>query len=215
MVEVRRVTAGDAVLLDPASREWNAVRASELTLRPTPITAQPSLYVQAKWNDEPYGILARLAVRAAHDGARLYFRLFWMDETNNEGIRDTDQFADAAAVLFPVNSDAPLQSMGSPEAPVNAWYWRADLEDPLSITAQGTGTTRRTQDTELQAQGHHSNGAWNLVICRRLASSGEGYISLTPGVSGKVGFAVWQGANQERGGLKAATLEWEPLEIEA
>jgi len=138
------VTAGDAVLLDPASREWNAVRASELTLRPTPITAQPSLYVQAKWNDEPYGILARLAVRAAHDGARLYLRLFWMDETNNEGIRDTDQFADAAAVLFPVNSDAPLQSMGSPEAPVNAWYWRADLEDPLSITAQGTGTTRRT-----------------------------------------------------------------------
>jgi hypothetical protein len=30
-----------------------------------------------------------------------------------------------------------------------------------------------------------------------------------------VGFAVWQGANQERGGLKAVTLDWEPLEIEA
>jgi hypothetical protein len=29
-----------------------------------------------------------------------------------------------------------------------------------------------------------------------------------------VGFAVWQGGNQERGGLKAVSPDWEPLEIE-
>ena len=94
-----------------------------------------------------------MTVRAAHNGERLYFHLSWTDETNDKAIRDTDQFADAAAVLFPVNGDAPLQSMGSPQAPVNAWYWRPDLEEPFSITAQGTGTTRRTQDPELGASG--------------------------------------------------------------
>ncbi len=215
MVKVRRVTAGDAVLLDPASREWAAVGVSELTLQPTPVTAQPSQYIQAKWEATPYGVVPRLFVRAAHDGERLYFHLSWPDDTNNNGIHDTDQFSDAAAVLFPVNGDAPLQSMGSPQAPVNAWYWRPDLEEPLSVTAQGTGTTRRTHDSELQAHGQHSNGAWNLVIRRSLASSAEGYVSLAPDVSGKVAFAVWQGANQERGGLKAVTLDWERLEIEA
>jgi DMSO reductase family type II enzyme heme b subunit len=40
-------------------------------------------------------------------------------------------------------------------------------------------------------------------------------VNLGPGDTGKVAFAVWQGANQERGGLKATSLDWEPLEIEA
>jgi DMSO reductase family type II enzyme heme b subunit len=156
-----------------------------------------------------------VAVRAAHNGERLYFHLAWTDDTNDAGIHDTDQFADAAAILFPVNGDAPLQSMGSPQAPVNAWYWRPDLEAPLSVTAQGTGTTRRTQDPELSASGMHDRGEWRVVIRRRLESPTADYVSIVPGVPSKVGFALWQGANQERGGLKAASLDWEPLEIEA
>jgi DMSO reductase family type II enzyme heme b subunit len=215
MVKAQRVTGDDAELLDPASREWDGVRAFELTLQPTPITAQPSQYIQEKWNEIPYGMASSVAVRTAHNGERLYFHLSWADDTTDEGIRDTDQFADAAAVLFPVNGDAPLQSMGSPQAPVNAWYWRPDLEEPLSISAQGTGTTRRSQDPELGASGIHSRGAWRVVIRRRLTSPVTGYVNLAPGAQFKVGFAVWQGSNQERGGLKAATLDWEPLEIEA
>lgn len=215
MVKVQRVSAGDAALLDPESPEWDGVRGSELTLKPTPITAQPSQYIQEKWKETPYGVSSSVTVRAAHNGERLYFHLSWTDATNDKAILDTDQFADAAAVLFPVNGDAPLQSMGSPQAPVNAWYWRPDIEEPFSITAQGTGTTRRTQDPELGASGIHSRGAWRLVIRRRLDSPEAEYVSLAPGVSAKVGFAVWQGSNQERGGLKAVTLDWEQLEIEA
>ena len=215
MVKAQRVAASDGVLLDPGSSEWDSVAASELILQPTPITAQPSLYVQEKWKTRPYGLVQHVQVRAAHNGELLYFRLSWADATNNDGIRDTDQFPDATAVLFPVNGDAPLQSMGSPQAPVNAWYWRPDLEVPFSVTAQGTGTTRRTQDSELRAQGLYADSAWRVVIRRRLTSDGPGYVSLAPGTNRKVGFAVWQGGNQERGGLKAVTQDWEPLEIEA
>jgi DMSO reductase family type II enzyme heme b subunit len=215
MVKARRVTADDAALLDPASAEWRDAEPDNITLEPTPITAQPSKYIQVKWETQPYGLVTQVEVRAVHTGERLYFRLSWPDETENDGIRDTDQFGDAAAVLFPVNGDAPLQSMGSPSEPVNAWYWRPDMEAALSVVAQGTGTTRRTQDPELQAQGRHGGGEWSVVIRRKLESTGAEYISLSPGVAGKVGFAVWQGANQERGGLKAVTLDWQPLEIEA
>ena len=215
MVKAQRVASSDGVLLDPGSSEWDSVAASELILQPTPITAQPSLYVQEKWKTQPYGLVQQVQVRAAHNGELLYFRLSWADATNNDGIRDTDQFPDATAVLFPVNGDAPLQSMGSPQAPVNAWYWRPDLEEPFSVTAQGTGTTRRTHDSDLRAQGVYGESAWRVVIRRRLTSDGPGYVSLAPGTNRKVGFAVWQGGNQERGGLKAVTQDWEPLEIEA
>jgi DMSO reductase family type II enzyme heme b subunit len=105
--------------------------------------------------------------------------------------------------------------MGSPREPVNAWYWRPDLEEPYSVTAQGTGTTRRTADPDLSATGAHSGGEWRVVIRRRLSSAAADYVNLGPGDTGKVAFAVWQGANQERGGLKATSLDWEPLEIEA
>lgn len=215
MLKAQRVTAGDAALLDPGSTDWDGVRASELTLQPTPITAQPSKYIQEKWKHAPFGVTRGVAVRAAHNGERLYFHLSWLDETSDEKIRDTDQFADAVAIMFPVNGDAPLQSMGSPQAPVNAWYWRPDLEEPLSISAQGTGTTRRSSDPELSASGIHERGAWSVVIRRRLSSPEAESVSLAPGISARVGFAVWQGSNQERGGLKSVTLDWEQLEIEA
>lgn len=215
MVIAQRVDATDATLLDPSSREWNGLPRSGLALEPTPILAQPSHYIQEKWKDVPYGLIKKLEVRAAHNGERLYFHLSWTDATGDEAVSDTDQFTDAAAILFPVNGDAPLQSMGSPQAPVSAWYWRPDSEEPLSIAAQGTGTTRRTQDPELGAAGVHEGGGWSVVLRRKLASQVPEDVSLAPGMSGKVGFAVWQGSNQERGGLKAVTLDWEPLEIEA
>jgi DMSO reductase family type II enzyme heme b subunit len=215
MVKAYRVKPNDAGLFDPDSALWQSIRGSELALEPTPLTAQPSQYIQVKWDAIPYGGIAQLSARAAHDGDLLYFHLTWADETENSSIRDTNEFPDAAAVLFPVNGDAPLQSMGSPQAPVNAWYWRADAEEPFTITAQGTGTTRRALDPELQANGTYSGGTWNVVIRRKLASSGAEHVNLVQGVAGKVGFAVWQGAHQERGGLKAVTPDWEPLEIEA
>jgi DMSO reductase family type II enzyme heme b subunit len=215
MVKAQRLAAGDDALLDPGSPEWAAVTASQLALQPTPIIAQPSQYIQEKWRERPYGVLQHIEVRAAHNGEMLYFRLAWADETSNDGIRDTDQFPDAAAVLFPVASDAPLQGMGSPRQPVNGWYWRPDLEEPFSVTAQGTGTTRRTPDSDLRARGSYEDGAWQLVIRRPLASNGKRYVNLSPGTARKVAFAVWQGANQERGGLKATSADWEPLELEA
>ncbi|MBK8309158.1 MAG: hypothetical protein IPL00_19195 [Gammaproteobacteria bacterium] len=44
-------------------------------------------------------------------------------KTSN-GAENTD-FPDAVAMLFPLAENAPL-FMGTPEAPVNLWYWRAD-----------------------------------------------------------------------------------------
>ena len=186
-----------------------------MTLEPTPIGSQPSEYVINAWKERPYGLTGQLRVAAAHNGEALFFRLIWQDETNDDKVPDTDRFTDAAAVLFPVRGDAPLQSMGSGEQPVNAWYWRPDLEEPLSITATGLGTTVRDTNSLLAAAATYGDGGWQIVFSYRFPSHvDEGLPALRPGRTTKAAFAVWQGSNQERAGIKGATLEWQPLEIE-
>lgn len=185
-----------------------------LLLAPTPLAAQPSAYVMAAWAERPYGVTKEVAVQAAHNGAFIFFRLEWGDETEDGGIDDTDRFTDAAAVLFPVRGDAPLLSMGSPEFPVNGWYWRPDQEAPFSVTARGLGTTVRNANGGISAQGGYLGGGWSVVISRQMWAEKADIVALHAGQQGKVGFAVWQGSNRERGGLKAVTLEWQPLEIE-
>ncbi len=202
-------------MLDPAASEWRSVPLQPLALQATPLIAQPSAYVQASWRDRPHGLIDSVNVQAAHDGSEVFFRLSWRDGTRDDAISDTDRFTDAAAVLFPAKGgDAPLTSMGSPDQPVYAWYWRPDFEEPVSVTAQGLGTTVRHQEAGLRARASFEDGGWKVVLSRRLSSHSSGVAALLPGKTGKVAFAVWQGANSERGGLKAVTMEWQPLEIE-
>jgi DMSO reductase family type II enzyme heme b subunit len=211
MVRVRRVSPSDR-WTDSASSEWGSTRAEKMNLEPTPITSQPSLYVQAKFRDQPYGETTPLSVTAVHSGDDIYVRLSWEDETNDTAISDTNKFPDAAAVLFPVFADAPLTSMGSPDQPVQAWLWRADAESPLVVDATGFGLTQRATDSVLRASALYERNRWSVVISRPLA--GATVRGLRLGHTGKVAFAVWQGSNQERAGIKAATLEWQSLEIE-
>lgn len=153
-------------------------------------------------------------MQAAHNEAAIFFRLSWADDTKDDEIADTDQFPDAAAVLLPVKGDAPLLSMGSPDYPVNAWYWRPDLEAPFSVTARGLGTTVRSANGGVSGRGVYGAGGWSVVISRRMWAETADVAALHPGQQGKVAFAVWQGSGGERAGLKAVTLEWQPLEIE-
>ncbi len=215
MVTATRISATTERLLDPTADEWRSAPEEPLALSPTPLGSQPSVYILAAWQDRPYGLAPTLKVRAAHNGDALLFRLAWTDDTKDDRLDDTDRFFDAAAVLFPLKDDAALTSMGSTTQPVNAWYWRPDLERPINITATGLGTTVRSPDGFLEAGAQYAGSEWNVVIARPFAVRSEAAVSLIPGLKGKVGFAIWQGSNRERGGLKSVTLDWQPLEIEA
>jgi DMSO reductase family type II enzyme heme b subunit len=157
-----------------------------------------------------------MQVSTVHNGKEIFFRLQWSDESNNGKIADINQFADAAAVLFPIVEDAPLFGMGTKGKPVNAWLWRADWERPKNVAAQGMGTTQRREDPALAATALHARGRWDVVVSRALnGKSPEGTISLKPGTTWKVAFAVWQGENQERAGVKAFSPDWQDLQIDA
>jgi DMSO reductase family type II enzyme heme b subunit len=143
--------------------------------------------------------------------------LVWQDDSVDGPIKDINQFADAAAVMFPIVDDAPLIGMGTKDKPVNVWLWRADWARPKNVAAEGMGTTQRRDDPALSSGVRHTDGNWDLIVARSFKKNGspKGTIALTPGTSSKIAFAVWQGGAQERAGLKAFSADWQELELDA
>lgn len=201
-------------LLNPAAQQWAKVQPEEISLGGTLVQQQPSQYVRTVWAGKPVGAVRFLKVQAAHNSKDILFRLEWPDETQNKDHGDGSVFPDAAGILFPLNGDAPLRSMGSPEAPVNAWYWRANLpeEEAQNLIARGLGTVEETPRSLTQARACRVDGRWVVVFARPLSTDGDG-VQLTPKKSTKVAFAVWEGSSQERGGLKSFSKTWRELEI--
>ncbi len=200
-------------LLNPRSPQWQRVPEEVVPLMGTPLHLQPTRYIRAAWADRPYGAVRSLGVRVAFSSSHIFFRLEWPDPNRNVDYGDGTTFPDAAAVLFPLNGDAPLLTMGSPQAPVNAWYWRADLERPQNLVARGLGTVEGAEGPALWAQAYWEEGRWHLVLARALGEGGPTAVSLVPGGTVKVAFAVWEGGNQERAGLKAFSGYWRELEL--
>lgn len=214
---VQRVDAASEELLDPASPVWRRARVNNVVLSPTPVDMQPTEYVRVSWKGRPYGKVASMRVSALHNGGEIFFRLTWEDDSVDDQIADINQFVDACAVLFPLVEDAPLIGMGAKGKPVNAWFWRADWEQPKSVAAEGMGTTQRREDPALASKARHGRSRWQVVLARSFNGKGapQGAVALAPGASSKVAFAVWQGSNQERAGIKAFSPDWQELQIEA
>lgn len=215
-MRVGRVDVADEELASPDGSAWSGARSNEIVLSPVPLAMQPTEYIRVSRSGRPYGAVTSMDVKALHNGARVFFRLGWQDAAADRKIKDIDQFVDAAAVLFPSNGDAPLIGMGAKGKPVNAWFWRADWERPKNVTAEGMGTTERRDDPALTAEGTHSGEQWHVVISRSLSEEGAppGSVVLRPGATSKVAFAVWQGSEEERAGLKAFSLAWQELELD-
>jgi DMSO reductase family type II enzyme heme b subunit len=212
----KKVALDSKTLLDPASREWEKVPVETVSMGGTPLANQPSRYIRTVWADRPIGKVRFLNVRAAHNGKDLLFHLQWRDES-----RDVDYsgrgFPDGAGVLFPLDGDASVTTMGSEEAPVNAWFWRADQpETARNVRAEGIGTVEDTEKSRIAARSEWEDGTWRLVLSRPLAvvdQKGE-TVQLAAGASTKVAFAVWEGSSGERAGIKAFSKQWRELSLE-
>jgi DMSO reductase family type II enzyme heme b subunit len=201
-----RLQLAHRTLLNAAAPQWERAPRAHIALIGTEAQAQPSVYVRTTWAGKHVGAVRSLAVQAAHNRQNLFFRLEWADPTHNADYGDGSVFPDAAAVLFPINGGAPINRMGSPADGIQAWYWRANHpEFGEALAFHGFATEKREPGPPVLNSATWEDGHWRVVIGARLAA-------LAP--SETVGFAVWEGSNQERAGLHSYSPEWQELSIE-
>jgi DMSO reductase family type II enzyme heme b subunit len=198
--------------LDPQAEGWARIGAERIALMPAPLGLQPTAYLRAAFQERPYGQTASLEAAAVHDGERIVFGLTWRDASEDRG--GAEAFADAAAIALPVAGEPPLATMGAADAPIHLLHWRASEERPRSVLAAGLGSTRPGPDHPRECRALWKDGAWQVVIARSLAG-GEGGAPLAPGARSLVAFAVWDGGNRERAGIKAVSLPWRELLLDA
>jgi DMSO reductase family type II enzyme heme b subunit len=212
----KKTNEAKATLLNPQARTWGAAEIVVVRLEPTPISMQPSEYITSTYAQVLVEHVEKLEVKALHNGAELFFRLEWEDAHRDIDVSDPSTFADGAAILFPFGADAPLITMGSLDQPVNQWHWRADLQKPYNVTTAGLGTTYRTPQSFIEAGAVWENGRWALVFARLLQTSDpDNHVPFKIGQTIKAAFAVWQGSQKERAGLKSYSPTWTEFTLEA
>jgi mono/diheme cytochrome c family protein len=104
---------------------------------------------------------------------------------------------------------------------VTAWGAGNIVADPTrqsaaeDLTAQGFGTLRARPpiDQSVIAKGVYDKDSYRVIFRRPLAGKGAGAVTLEPGTTVPVAFAVWNGSAGDRDGKKSVTI-WQELRID-
>lgn len=182
--------------LSPGDPAWGTVPAALLKVYPQ-ISTAPGFAEAAP---------ATLQVQALAGKGHLALRLAWADSSENRfDLKNTDRFADAAAVQFPAKPGPrlPYIGMGEPNNPVSLWFWRAGTK-PEQAGAQGFGTLATRRDARPEAEALRTADGW-VVVLRAPIPTGAG--SPLP-----LAFAMWDGATQGRDGRKWLS-SWQILRL--
>ena len=194
-------------LSDPESAAWREAQEYSMELGMAPPVHQS---VNLRYDATKAAIPVFL--RAATDGKKLYLRMRWADSSKNSATSRTD-FADGAAVQFALGDAATTSfMMGAVNGPVNIWYWKAGQADTQNLAAGGFGSTTRLQPAGLASSSvYRSGGEWVVVFSRPLENRGEHQVQLGSGQA-SLAFALWQGDQGQRDGLKHVSMGWVTLE---
>lgn len=199
---------------DPDDIIWERIPEYRVAMNPAP-SVHESVDLRVNYDAET----TQLYMTLAKTTERFYVRLRWVDET-----RDTetslDRFRDGAAVQFSLGDEDTSYLMGDgPERAVNIWYWRSDDNSVQNLAAGGPGSTTMLSEQPVTGDAMYINNdgdpnEWVVVMSRPIAAVGEYTASLDRG-SVPMAFAVWQGAEGERDGLKTVSDGWILLDMSA
>jgi DMSO reductase family type II enzyme heme b subunit len=180
--------------LDPLSPAWLAQAPTIIKVYPQ--TGVPPAAAQAATGN--------VKLRAQAGATTLALHLEWPDR-KPAARRGVNEFADAAAVQWPLQPESglPHVGMGHRGAPVYLWFWRAD-GSVETLAAEGFGTLTRQPADGLQARGVWKNGVWRVVFVRATTAAA----SRLP-----LAIAIWNGEGAERNGLKRLSA-WQTLRFD-
>ncbi|MCS7144502.1 MAG: ethylbenzene dehydrogenase-related protein [Archaeoglobaceae archaeon] len=206
--KIQKIEFGDELL--------GKIKLNPIKMQPVPAKAVvTSKYIRETIDETKYGKVGEILAGLCRDEEKIAVVMRWEDKSKDDTISGYGNFVDACAVMFPIKEYASVMTMGSEDAPVNVWLWRAD-EKFYDIISKGLGTTKRRdpKTSGLTAHGQYSEGKWTVFFIRPLQSKNpEEYVDLTPPKTTSIAFAVWIGNNRERGPLKSYSGDFLGLEV--
>lgn len=101
--------------------------------------------------------------------------------------------------------------MGGGGKAVNIWQWTAFGNKAENYVSDGFGTITKSDNQYVSGNGEFKDGHWTVIISRPVQMKGKESITFDKNIP--AAFAVWDGGNQERDGVKAATIEWATISI--
>lgn len=196
--------------LSPVAPLWAQVLSVQIPMMPTPQPMQPTDYIRRSWENKPYGQTTALELASVHDGETWAVRASW--KGSDPG---TFNFPDALAVALPVRNSPVLALMGgSKDSPIHILRWAANKEGVTSLLATGIGLSVPGPTLKCMAQAAAEKQTWHVVISRALGADKD-VAPLEAGKKTRVGFALWRGDNDERAGIKAFSIDWTELVLDA
>ena len=191
---------------DPDDIIWERLPEYRTHLDPAP-PVHPSVELRLDEDDPGRDVYFTLA----RTSDRFYVRLRWRDATRDVTTA-SDRFRDGAAVQFALGNEDTSSIMGTgPEEPVNIWYWRSDHNSIENLAAGGPGSTTRLDQQPVSGdslyRGEAESGNWVVVMSRPIATEGDHQVSLDR-AQVPLAFALWQGSDGQRDGLKSASEDW-------
>lgn len=197
---------------DPDDIIWERLPEHRVELLPAP-AVHPSVELRVNYDDPGYYVYLHLA----RTSDRLYVRMRWRDDTKDIATTK-DQFRDAAAVQFSLGDDATSYLMGSgSDEPVNIWYWPGDGGAVQNLAAGGYGSTTILDSQSVSGDARYTEkegdpNEWTVVMSRPIAVAGD-YEASFRRAEVPMAFAVWQGSDGQRDGLKHVSDGWILLDM--
>ena len=199
---------------DPQEILWDRIPEYQVQLMPAPF-----VHASTELRKDSVGAPIPLFFSIASDRERLYVKLRWVDATPDQELR-SDHSRDGAAVQFSLDPEAQTSHMmGSPELPVNIWYWHADSDQAENLGAGGFGSATTLESQPVSARSYYQrarlddDNQWILVMSRPLDVDAAHTAEFAPGVVQPLAFAVWEGATGQRDGLKRTTPGWIKVDL--
>lgn len=194
---------------DPDDLIWDRLPTYSTHLLPAPPVHQS---VNLRF-DEGASRGKYIYFQVARTDERFYIRLRWKDSSEDRS-STVDDFRDGVAVQYALKDVDTSYMMGSGEdKPVNIWYWRADQEQVENLAAGGFGSTTILEQQSVSGSSAYvpqrikQDNEWHVVMSRPLKASDKYDVNFDRETI-PMGFAVWQGSDNERDGNKRVTHTW-------
>lgn len=200
----RKVESG-YIPLDPENPWWLEVEEAVVPLVGQ-VFVPPMLYAPA---------VDSLSVRVAYTDQEIGFFLTWNDPVRNmrEGGGKTEDAVTLSVPLKmePGSKERPYFGMGDKAHPVALWHWTAGAQMIHQHMSRGFTDIKPLEGPDVDSQALYRDGQWTVVIRSQLKREDGPSFPFQTYIP--VAFAVFEGSNGEKGGMKGIST-WQTLFLE-